>query len=338
MPVVAHGSRLAVLLVLISASGCEASPRMVTVDDPASPLRLERKIALPNVKGRIDHLALDPAGKTLFVAEYASGSVDKVDLPTGAVAARISGLHEPQGIAVLADGQLVVASGDGLVHFYAASDLHQLALLNLGDDADNVQIDPRNGHLLVGYGTGALAVIDPATHRLLATLDLSGHPEGFRPAGSKVFINVPDRRTIVVADLDTLKVIATWSTGLRFMNFPLAVDPTGHTLALAYRLPATLEVRNATSGAISSTRSTCGDADDLFFAGDRLLLVCGEGFVDVGPAAEAKQQSDRVKTAPGVRTGLFVPSSHSLFLAVPARVGSAAVWVLHLIDPLPPRG
>ena len=235
MAAVAHRSRLAVLLVLISASGCQASPRLVSVDDPASPLRLERKIALTNVKGRIDHLALDPAGKALFLAEYANGSVDKVDLATGAVAARISGLHEPQGIAVLADGQLVVASGDGLVRFYAASDLHQIASLNLGDDADNVQIDPRNGHFLVGYGTGALAVINPATHSLLATLDLSGHPEGFRPAGSKLFINVPDRREIVVANLEPLKVMATWSTELRFLNFPLAVDPTGHTLA---RLPA----------------------------------------------------------------------------------------------------
>jgi len=318
-----------VLTALVSASACQASPRTISPSDPASPLRLERTIALPDVAGRIDHLAIDLRDKLLFVAEYGNGTVDAVVLATGKVAGRITGLHEPQGIAVLSDGQIVVACGDGSVHFYSAADRHEIAVLTLGDDADNVRVDSRNGHVVVGYGSGALAVIDPATHRVLAKLPLAGHPEGFRLVGNQVLINIPDRGAIVSADIDAEKVTASWPTGARRLNFPLAVDPSGRWFALAYRLPAALQVRDTNMGDVISTRGACGDADDLFIDGDRFLLVCGAGHVDVSSTKDAGGETVRVTTAAGARTGLFVPELKTLFVAAPARGGTAAtLWLL----------
>lgn len=85
------------------------------------------------------------------MAEIANGTVDAVDLKVGHVEGRIAGLHEPQGIAVLPDEQqFIVACGDGTVHFNATSDRHEIAQLSLGDDADNVRVDLRNGHDMVG--------------------------------------------------------------------------------------------------------------------------------------------------------------------------------------------
>ncbi len=329
MRIVASALRMAAVIATLSASACQASPRTISASDPASPLRLERTIPLPDVAGRIDHLTIDLVHRLLLVAEYGNGSVDAVDLASGKVVGRITGLREPQGIAVLGDGQLVVACGDGTVHFYAPADRREIAKLMLGDDADNVRIDPRNGHVVVGYGSGALAVIDPATHRVVATLKLAGHPEGFRLNGATVFINIPDRGSIVAADLDSGKLTGTWPTGAHGLNFPLALDPKGRWFALAYRLPAALEERDMGTGAVRSTRSACGDADDLFVDGDRFLLVCGAGHVDVSSADEPKTESTRVTTAPGARTGLFVPESKTLFVAAPARSGKpAAIWVL----------
>jgi hypothetical protein len=316
------------LAALTSASACQASPRTISPKDSASPLRLERTIALPNVAGRIDHLAIDLADKLLFVAEYGNGTVDAVDLVGGKVTGRITGLHEPQGIAVLADGQVVVACGDGSVHFYAAADRREIATLTLGDDADNVRIDARNGHVVVGYGSGALAVIDPATHRVISTLKLTGHPEGFRLIGSKALINVPDRGAIIAGDIDAGKVTASWSTGMYRLNFPLAVDSDGKWFALACRVPAALQVRG-TNGDVISTHAACGDADDLFIDGATLLLICGAGHVDVTSATDSKTEPVRVTTTAGARTGLFVPELKRLFVAAPARNGApAALWVL----------
>ena len=45
----------------------------------------------------------------------------------------------------------------------AATDLAPVGRIELGDDADNVRVDAQRQHVLVGYGKGALAVIDPAT-------------------------------------------------------------------------------------------------------------------------------------------------------------------------------
>jgi hypothetical protein len=318
----------AMMAALAMSSACHASPRTVSANDPSSPLRLERTMTLPDVAGRIDHLAIDLPHLQVFVAEYGNGTVDAVDLESGKVAGRITGLREPQGVAVLRDGQLVVACGDGSVHFYTAADRRETAVLKLGDDADNVRVDARNGHVIVGYGGGALAIIDARTRRLLSTLKLAGHPEGFRLAGAKVLVNIPDRGSIVAADVDAGTVIATWPTGMRRLNFPLAIAADGGWFALAYRLPAALQVRSM-DGTVVSTRSGCGDADDLFVDGDRFLLICGAGHVDVSSTTNADSQIVRVATAPGARTGLFVPELRSLIVAVPARDSApAALWVL----------
>ena len=59
--------------------------------------------------------------------------------------------------------------------------------LSLGDDADNVRIDPRNGMIVVGYGRGGLAMIDPERRTPSARSRLPLTPKASRstraPAG-----------------------------------------------------------------------------------------------------------------------------------------------------------
>lgn len=331
VPIVIAALRYTLALAgLTAATACSAAPKTFNANDPASPLRLERAIPLPDVAGRIDHLAIDLSHHLLFVAEIANGTVDAVDLKVDRVEGRITGLHGPQGIVVSANGQqIVVACADGTVHFYATADRHEIAQLSLGNDADNVRIDPRNGHIVVGYGSGGLAVIDPVTHQVVSRLTLPGHPEGFRLLGSKVFVNIPDRGAIVTGDLDTGRITASWSTGLHRLNFPMAIDQTGHWFAVAYRLPTGLQLRDTSDGKVYASGAACGDADDLFFDGDRLYLVCGAGHVDIVSAAHPEMGALRVATSLGARTGLFAPELKTLFVAAPTRSATAAIWVLH---------
>src|SRR5215210_2442453 len=62
-------------------------------------LQIEAKIPLGNVKGRIDHLAVDLPRRRLFVAELGNDTIGVVDLDAREKRASISGLHEPQGVA-----------------------------------------------------------------------------------------------------------------------------------------------------------------------------------------------------------------------------------------------
>jgi hypothetical protein len=319
----------ALVLFLFFASSCSAGAQTFDPRDPRSPLHLVRAIELPGVKGRIDHMALDTDGKHLFVAENGNGSIDDVDLASGKVVGRISWLHEPQGVAWLPrQREIAVASGDGLVAFYGGTDRHQVAVVSLGADADNVRIDHRNGNLVVGYGSGGLAVIDPATHRVIGRIALPAHPEAFELLGAKLFVNIPDAHKIILADLDQQQVTSTLSTGLLFGNFPMASDATGSRIAVAYRIPATVSVLDAHSGATISIARICGDADDLYFRARQLIIVCGSGTVEL---IDDATHDVRVGTRPGARTGILDPISGHLLVAVPSRQRPAAIWELSFL-------
>jgi hypothetical protein len=285
-------------------------------------LELERTIALPNVSGRIDHLAVDVPHQRLFVAELGNGSVDSIDLSSGE-RRRIEGLKEPQGLAYLPDrNELVVASaGDGTVRFFDASSLALIGSLSLGDDADNVRVDPKAGQVVVGYGSGALAIIDPAHRAVVRTIALGGHPEGFQIDGQarEAFVNVPDAHKIVVVDLVSGRVLANWRA-THFSNFPMALSEASGVVGMVYRIPARLVVVEAASGAAKVDLPTCDDADDLYFDDKRhrIYASCGSGAIDVFEQAGGRYiTSAHVETRSGARTSMFVPAFDRLFVAAP---------------------
>ena len=316
-------------LVLASA-GCTASAPSFKATDARSPLSLERTIPLPATQGRIDHLAIDPAGAQLFVAEVANGTVDIVDLKAGKVVHRIAGLKGPQGVAWLPRiKQLVVACQDGSVRFYDQKDWREIATVALGSDSDDARVDERDGRVVIGYGSGGLATIDPDTHRIVSRVTFAGHPEGFSLIGGRAFVNVADDGAVVAVDRDGGKVTARWPTGLHRLNFPMALDPSGRSILIAYRLPATLMRLDARTGKTLASVSICGDSDDLFVDGEREIVVCGAGHVDI---VRNDRVAATVETGKGARTGLFAPERRTLFVAVPARGGPAAIWVLRVRD------
>lgn len=322
-------ARLTGLLLLATVPGCARSAPQLRLDDPRSPLHLVRKIALPNVRGRVDHLALDPEGKHLFVAEYGNGSVDEVDLASGRALGRISGLSEPQGVAWLPKSQEVaVACGDGSVHFYRGIDRKEVVRLQLSDDADNERVDARSGNLVVGFGSGALAVIDPPTHRLVRKLDLRAHPEAFELVGSRAFANVPHAHAIVIGDLDQAKTIRSIDTANMSANYPMAADAGQPRIAVAFRSPSAVSVLNANTGETIFSVPGCSDADDLYFRSGSLIEVCGQGAVQLISLA-SDHHIVRVGTRHGARTGLLAPSLDRLFVAVPADGSAGAeIWEL----------
>ena len=135
---------------------------------------------------------------------------------------------EPQGVAYVpfGDSVYVANAGDGSVRVLRGDDMMPAGRIELGDDADNVRVDEPHHRVLVGYGSGALAVIDPATRTKVGDIRLRGHPESFQidETGTQVFVNVPDAHEIAVVDL-----AAAGSESLPQSprgNFPMAIDVT----------------------------------------------------------------------------------------------------------------
>jgi len=301
----------------------------------AQSLVLEKSIELPDVRGRLDHLDIDVEGNRLFVAALGAGSLEVIDLHAAKRVARIAPLGEPQGVAYLAPShRLVVASSTGgRVDAYDAVGSAAVASALHLDDADNLRLDAATNQLFLGYGQ-ALAAFDPQTLQIVRRWALAGHPEAFAidGTGRYVYVNVPSASHIAVVARRNDRLATTWPVNGASGNFAMALDGASHRLFVATRRPALLLAYDTESGKRVAELAICGDVDDLFFdsARKQLYAVCGEGKVDVIRQRDADhyEAKERVPTAIGARTGLFVAARSTLFVAAPARLGaSAAVHV-----------
>ena len=300
-----------------------------------APLQLETKMPLGDVRGRIDHMAVDLKRQRLFVADLGNDSVGIVDLSNRKLFSRISGLKEPQGVGYepSTDMLYVANAGDGSVRLFGGGDYKTTGRIELGSDADNIRVDAAAKRVFVGYGSGALAVIDPATRRKVADIPLKAHPEAFQidPDTSQVFVNIPDARGIAVVDRVSQKQIGNWPLTDRGANFPMVLDPIHRQVLVIFRAPAQFAVFSMKDGTPTAVTEICGDADDLFIDAKRgrVYVSCGAGFVDVLDAKEAiYRRIARIPTAPGARTSLFVPEMDRLLVAARTSPGEpAAVWM-----------
>jgi DNA-binding beta-propeller fold protein YncE len=304
------------------------------------PLQLETKIPLGEVRGRIDHMAVDLKRQRLFVAELGNDSVGIVDLPNRKLMSRIPGLKEPQGVGYepSTDMLYVANAGDGSVRLFEGSNYKTTGRIELGSDADNIRVDAAANRIFVGYGNGALAVIDPSTHSKVGDIPLKAHPEAFQidPDTSQIFVNVPGARGIAVVDRVSQKQIGEWPLTDRGANFPMALDHVRRQVLVIFRAPAALGGFSMTDGKRIATAETCGDADDLFIDAkrSRVYVSCGDGFLDVLEAREATyRRIARMPTVSGARTSLFVPELDRLLVA--ARASSEAPAAIWIFRPIP---
>ncbi|AGK58337.1 NHL repeat containing protein [Hyphomicrobium denitrificans 1NES1] len=326
-----------VFLGLLNAHGGAAATPL----DTSPPLELEATIPLTGVSGRIDHLTIDAKRRRLFVAELGNNSVDVIDLDKGRTVGRITGLHEPQGVGVSGDMLAVANGGDGIVSLYRSDDLSPLGSIPLGNDADDVRVDQATGRIFVGFGQGAIAVIDPAARAKIGEIKLPAHPEGFQftPGGDRGYVNVPAANQIAV--ISGGRQISSWRSPESRSNFPLALDDDGGTAAVVFRNPPYLALFDTRSGVLRARVATCADADDAYFDGRRtqIYVSCGSGVVDVFDERETSpRRIAEIKTAQGARTSLFVPELDRLFVAARSgRLNGAKILVYRPQDRAPPK-
>jgi len=299
------------------------------------PLTLQTKIPLGDVRGRIDHLAIDHVRQHLFVAEFGNNSLGVVDLKDQTVAHRVVGLNEPQGVAYVSAVDCIFVSngGDGSLRVFNGSDFSPVARVELKADADNLRIDPIKHLVFAGFGSGGLAIIDAKSRKKVGEIDLKGHPKGFElePSGERAFVNVPDARGITVLDRTSSRQIATWTVPQATGNFPMAIWQSGTELLVGFHSPALLAIVDTRNGNLRAITPTCGDPDDVSVdeKRSRAYLSCGQGFIDVFQLGDASPSLiDHIPTVAGARTAMYDSELDRFFLAVNATSGTpAAIWV-----------
>jgi DNA-binding beta-propeller fold protein YncE len=284
-------------------------------------------------------MAIDLKRQRLFVAELGNDSVGVVDLASRSLFRTIAGLDEPQGVGYdpATDTLLVANARDGSVKLFEGNAYTAAGQIELGSDADNIRIDSTTGQVIVGYGRGGLAVINPSTRSKVQNIPLRAHPESFQIDAntSRIFVNLPDAQAVTVVDSKSGKTVASWPTD-KGGNFAMAVDRDRGQLLVAFRSPPELVVFSMADGKSISKAETCGDVDDLFVDAKRLRVYvsCGAGYIDVFEIdATTYRRTARIPTVVGARTSLYVPELDRLLVASRAGpAGPAAIWVF---KPLP---
>jgi DNA-binding beta-propeller fold protein YncE len=326
-------NRLFVLLLWVLLLWLVAIPWIMAAAQDSAALTAKNPIKLTKVEGRMDHMSVDVKGQRLFATAFDNHTLEVIDLKTGRQIHTIPDLDEPQGAYFDPEtNRLFVASGgDGTVKIFDGTTFQLVQKITLDLDADNIRYDSRGKHIVVGFGGekflagkvtrpgggGALEVLD-VMGKKVAEIPTDAHPESFQleKTGTRVFVNVPDKQEVEVADLVKGTVLAHWKVDVCTTNFPMSLDEAHHRLFVGCRIPARLAVFDTETGKIVASPTMVEHTDDLFYdASKGRVYVLGEGFIDVWQQKDPDhyERIQRVPTPADARTGLFVPDLRLLF-------------------------
>ena len=291
-------------------------------------------IPMPGVKGRIDHFGVDVERHRLFVAALGNDTLEVLDTGARKRERSLDGFGEPQGVLNVAETNRVFVANGGKnrVDILDSESLVLLGHVNGLEDADNVRYDAQARKVYVGYGSGALRLLDALTGASGGDIALPGHPESFQleKRGTRIFVNVPTAGRVSVVDRVKRTVIGGWSVPAA-ANFPMALDEAGRRLFVGTRAPALRLVYDIDTGRVVARHPIGGDTDDIFYSAalKRVYVVCGEGRIDVLRQDDPDHYAfvGSVPTAPRARTGLIVTEDDALYVAAPAN-GAAPARVL----------
>jgi DNA-binding beta-propeller fold protein YncE len=312
------------------------APGVPLVGEEPEVLSPEIHISLAGVKGRIDHFSVDVKGQRLFVAAVENHTLEVVDLKSGQRVHTITDLAEPQGVFYDAStNRLFVACGlDGVTKIFHGTTFQVLATVKFPEDADNIRYDERSKGVIVGYagakqlrkreeGTGGLGFID-SNGKKVGDIVIDAHPEAFQleRVGSRLFVNVPDKKEIEVIDAVKRSVMARWPVSAE-NNFPMALDESHHRLFVGCWKPPQLLVFDTETSKEVASGEIAGSTDDLFYDSQRgrVYVLTSKGFLEVFQQKDPDHYSRiaRYSTPPRSQTGLFVPEWGELFVAIPAQ-------------------
>ena len=309
----------------------------------AQTLRAAGAISIPDVPvgPYADFMAIDLQGQRLFATPQAAKEVAVLDLARQKVVATIKGIGNPHGIHFDAKtGRLFVADGSsGDVKVYDTHTYDLLKAIKLAPGADHLTYDPttnlmyvNNGGEDAGISHSIISVIDCSTMEKIADINVDAkeiEATAIDTGRQVLYVNLPSRRSVVLVDLRTRTVMATWKmpTGDHY-NIAMALDVDDHRLYIASRdeiagnaLHGTLSILDSETGGAVASFSIGGWCDGIFVdhPNGRVYVITGVGRVETFAIRRdlTLTKVGDTETPLLAKTGLFVPEIARLFIAVP---------------------
>jgi DNA-binding beta-propeller fold protein YncE len=295
----------------------------------AAELELVQTIPLKGKPGGLDHVALDSKRDRLLVANKANNTLDVVDLKSGALLQQVPNQTGVQGIAYAPEvDRIYVGLGtNGLCNVFDANTLKAVKTIKFADDCDNVRYNPKTQLVYVAHAEQSLGVISAKTNALKADIKLPAAAEAFvlEAGRPRAYVAAPSPCQVIVIDTEKNSVVTSYPVKAAGAAHPIALDEAAHRVYVGCRKEPKVVILDTESGKEVGEAAIPGDVDDLFLdtTRKRLYVSCGEGFLAVLKVTDADhvEAGEKISTAKGAKTSLFVPETGKLYLAVPRQEG-----------------
>ena len=266
-----------------------------------------------------DYILVDSASNKLFVSH--GSQVNVLDKNTGDSLGVIPNTLGVHGIALVYSLNKGFTSNgrSNSVSVFDINTLEKTDTIATGKNPDAIFYDDYSKKIITcNGGSKDITIIDPATNKVVATIDVKGKPETAVSDGEgKVYINNEDKSEIEVVDMKTMKLIHSWSIAPGESPSGLCIDRATKRLFAGCENKV-LMVIDATNGKVV-TKVPIGDGCDGTAFDPALKTVYssnGEGTLTIIKEI-SKDKFEVVKNLPtkqGARTISVDTKSHSVYL------------------------
>jgi len=304
----------------------------------ASPVTLVRTVYMPEIVGDFDHFTVDLKRGHLFVSAEVHHSVEMFELKTGDHLQSIGGFKTPHSIAFAAekDELMVADGGDSSLVLLSGEDFHHIDRIQLidgsatgkGDSPDAAYYDAPNRLYYIGNGgvsanlpDSQISIFSVDQGKLVGSIFIPGNnveSMGVDNLHHRLYVNIRDKHQVGVVDLQTKKVINTWTTPDLNANTALAVDPEHERIFVAGRKPGIFYVFDR-DGKVVAQKPCVNINDDMTW--DPVLqrvYVSGTQGLSIfhQDSADSYTEIANVPTNGG-KTSYYVPQVHQFFVIHP---------------------
>lgn len=298
--------------LLLSGSQVQAAELLI----PASPVKLT------GTKGKFDFIAVDAARRRLLAAHTGNGSLDVIDLDKSELIKSVpTGAAQDCAVDTKGNRYLVSVSKPPQLAIVDAESLAVTGTVPLKGPADLLAIHPVSGRAYVDHDDAKQVwVVEPTHKQIVATVELpSDSPEGlaFDAAGDRLFQAMKTASTMLVIDVATDKVTATWPTTPATAPHGIALIPEAGAIAIAGG-NAKVVLMSQQDGKILASEEIPMRVDQIAYDGELHRLYCASGLgklAILGVEGGHLKKLGEVSTSEGAHSVAIDPKTHTVWVA-----------------------
>jgi hypothetical protein len=342
-----------IALALLAASTI-TTPFVQAAGHKDSPVTLLTTTYLPEIVGDFDHFAVDFKRGHLFVSAEVHHSIEMFDLKSGAHLQSISGFKTPHSIAFAAekDELMVADGGDSSLVLISGDDFRHIDRIQLidgsatgkGDSPDAAYYDAANRLYYIGNGgvsanlpDSQISIFSVDQGKLIGSISIPGNNVesiGVDNIHHRLYVNIRDKHQVGVVDLQTKKVITTWTTPDLNANTALVVDPEHERIFVAGRKPGIFYVFDH-DGKVVSQKPCVNINDDMtwdpvlkrvYISGTQGLSIFHQDSPD------SYTEIANIPTNGG-KTSYYVPQTRQFFVIHPKTDVDIAGLLVYRVNP-----